>query len=101
MIELASLDGGVVLPVLARAGARRDSVAGERAGALMVSVTAAPEKGKANAAIQALLAQALGYKPSQITLLSGQTARHKRFLIAGTSVAELTERLAGAGVDHT
>jgi uncharacterized protein YggU (UPF0235/DUF167 family) len=94
MIELSSQDGGVVLPVLARAGARRDAIAGERAGALLVSVTRPPEKGKANAAIQSLLAQALGYRPSQITLLTGQTSRQKRFLIAGASIRDLTERLA-------
>ncbi len=50
---------GVVLPVLAHPGSKRDGILGERAGALRVAVTAPPEKGKANAAIQSVLADAL------------------------------------------
>jgi uncharacterized protein YggU (UPF0235/DUF167 family) len=67
---------------------------GERAGALRIAVTAAPEKGKANAAIQSVLADALGCKANAITLLSGETSRQKRFLIDGITVEELTRRLA-------
>jgi uncharacterized protein len=99
MIELASHDGGVVLPVHAKAGAKRDAITGERGGALLVAVTAPPERGKANAAIQALLARSLGCKQSQIALLSGQTSRHKRFLIAGLSIPYVTDRLADAGLE--
>jgi uncharacterized protein YggU (UPF0235/DUF167 family) len=85
---------GSILPVLAHPGSRRDGIIGERAGALRVAVTAAPEKGKANEAIQAVLAQALGCKANHITLLSGETSRRKRFLIDGITVDELTRRLA-------
>ena len=49
-----------ILPVLAQPGSKRDGIIGERAGALRVAVTAAPEKGKANVAIQSVLAEALG-----------------------------------------
>jgi uncharacterized protein (TIGR00251 family) len=97
MIELNTHDAGVVLPVVAHAGATRNGITGERAGALLVSVTSPPEKGKANAAIQSLLARALGFKPSQITLVSGQTSRHKRFLIAGASGPDVADRLATIG----
>ena len=38
-------------------------------------MTAPPEKGKANVAIQSVLAEALGCKANQITLLSGETSR--------------------------
>ena len=43
---------GVVVPVLAQPRSKRDGIIGERAGAVRVAVTAPPEKGKANAAIQ-------------------------------------------------
>ncbi|MHA6264995.1 DUF167 domain-containing protein [Arenibacterium sp. CAU 1754] len=46
---------------------------------LRATVTVAPENGKANAAVQALLAAALGVAPSHLTLVSGQTARNKVF----------------------
>jgi uncharacterized protein (TIGR00251 family) len=95
MIALAPHPDGVVLPVLAQPGARRNAILGERAGSLRVAVTAPPERGKANEAIQALLAETLAWKPSRIVLLSGLTSRQKRFLIAGATIADLTARLAG------
>jgi uncharacterized protein YggU (UPF0235/DUF167 family) len=61
-----------------------------------VAVTAAPERGRANAAIAAVLAEALGCRASQIVLLSGETAREKRFLVAGLSAADLLARITAA-----
>ena len=84
---------GVVVPVLAQPGSKRDGIIGERAGAVRVAVTAPPEKGKANAAIQTVLAIALGCKASQVTLLSGDTSRRKRFLIDGITADDITRRL--------
>ena len=81
MIELCTHADGTIVPVHAQPGARRSGILGERAGALRVAVTAAPEKGKANAAIGSLLAECLGCRPSQVALLSGETARKKRFLV--------------------
>jgi uncharacterized protein len=95
MISLAPHADGVILPVLAQAGARRNAILGERAGALRVAVTAPPEKGKANEAIQAVLAAALACKPKNVSLLFGATSRQKRFLIGGITLEELSERLAG------
>ena len=93
MIELSRHAAGVVLPVRAQPGARKNAVLGERAGALRVVVSAAPEKGKANAAIQEVLAAALGCKRSQVELLSGETSRDKTFVISGLSAEELRRRL--------
>ena len=94
MIAIVPHARGVVVPVLAQPGSKRDGITGERAGALRVAVTAAPEKGKANVAIQSVLARALDCKTSQVTLLSGETSRRKRFLIDGITADELTRRLA-------
>lgn len=94
MIEVAPHEAGAILPVRAQPGARKNAVLGERAGALRVAVSAAPEKGKANAAIALVLAEALALKPSQVRLLSGETARDKRFLIAGVTTDLLRARLA-------
>ena len=62
-IAIVAHEDGSILPVVAQPGARRNAVLGERAGALRVAVTAPPDKGKANAAILALLAEVLGCKP--------------------------------------
>jgi uncharacterized protein len=94
MIALVAHAEGTVLPVRAQPGARKTAIIGVHAGALRVAVSAPPEKGKANAAIVALLAQALGCKPAQVGLLSGATGRQKRFLIQGIEPEGLQERLA-------
>jgi uncharacterized protein YggU (UPF0235/DUF167 family) len=93
MIELEDHAEGVVLRVRAHAAARRNAIDGEKVGSLQISVTQAPEKGKANAAIVALLAKWLKLRKSQIELLSGLTASQKRFLLRGITAAELTVRL--------
>jgi hypothetical protein len=95
-IELEETTDGVVLPVQAQPRARRNSITGIHAGALKVAVTQVPEKGKANAAIAGVLIDALRLKNSQITLRSGETSAHKKFLITGLSLAELQARIAEA-----
>ena len=94
MITLTAHARGTILPVRAQPGARRDGIVGVHDGALRVAVSAPPEKGKANEAIRAVLADALGCKPSRVGLLSGEASRQKRFLIEGMSTEELRERLS-------
>jgi uncharacterized protein YggU (UPF0235/DUF167 family) len=48
---------------------------------LRAYVTVAPEDGKANAAVQALLAKALGVAKSRVALVRGHTSRDKLFEI--------------------
>ncbi len=60
--------------------------------ALKVSVTAAPEDGKANAAVIALLAKEWGVAKSAISVVSGATDRRKLVEIRGPS-QELLARL--------
>lgn len=48
-------------------------------GAIRVYVTTVPEDGKANAAVQKLLAKALGVAKSRLVLIRGATARDKVF----------------------
>lgn len=46
---------------------------------LRVYVTTVPEDGKANAAVQKLLAKALGLPKTRLRLIRGQTSRDKVF----------------------
>lgn len=89
VVELIEHDEGWVVRVRATPGARENGVRGEHGGALKVSVTQPPDKGKANEAIVAVLAEALGVKKSQIELLSGAASREKRILIRGVSPERL------------
>lgn len=93
MIALENHARGVVLPVKAQPGARQNAIRGEQNGMLKVSVTQAPEKGKANQAIIDVLAKSLALKRSQIELLSGETAAQKRLLIRDCSLTALAGRI--------
>ena len=84
---------GAILPVRAHPGARRNEIRGEQNGMLRVSVTQAPEKGKANKAVIAVLSEGLSLKKSQIELISGATSPQKRFLVREVSLSQLQERI--------
>jgi hypothetical protein len=89
MVELEADPRGVIIAVRAHAGARKNAILGVRQGMLRVAVTAAPEKGKANRAIIALLSESLGIPKSTIELISGETSPQKRFLILGANAEEI------------
>jgi uncharacterized protein (TIGR00251 family) len=55
--------------------------------ALKIAVTAPADKGKANAAVTALLAEAFGIAKSHIALTAGETDRRKVFRITGDPAA--------------
>ena len=61
-------------------GVYRDA---EGRAALMVRVTVAPEKGKANKAVIATLARSLGLAKSRFAITAGLAARNKTVAIAG------------------
>lgn len=61
-------------------GASRDRIEADDTG-IRVWVTAVPEGGKANRAVQKLLAKVLGVAKSRLTLVRGQTSRDKVFRI--------------------
>lgn len=93
MISIRVAENGLLLPVRALPGARRNDMRGEQGGALKISVTQAAEKGKANAAIRDYLAQVLQLRRSQVELASGATSNRKQFLIRDIQAAELESRL--------
>ncbi|MEN6405089.1 MAG: DUF167 domain-containing protein [Thermoguttaceae bacterium] len=96
MVELELHPDGIIFPVRALPGARRNQLRGEQDGALKVCVTQSPEKGKATRAVLELLCKTLRLKKSQIELVAGETSRQKRFLVRGLSRDELAARLAEA-----
>jgi uncharacterized protein (TIGR00251 family) len=95
VIELTEHAEGVLVSVRAQPGARKAGVLGEQSGALRLAVTAAPQNGRANAALVELLRDLLGLKRSQVELHSGATGRNKKVLVRGVPRDELTARLAG------
>ncbi len=94
LLALETSDTGCILPVKAKPAARSNGFSGVFNGCLKVSVTTAPEKGKANKAIIKLLAKSLEVAPKVILLVSGETASEKRFLIQELSVEQVRQRIA-------
>ena len=92
-VQLAETKDGVVVPVHAQPHAKQNAIAGTLAGSLKVSVTAVPEKGKANDAIIRLLAASLGLRRGQLTLVSGATSNRKRILVSTITLNELRQRI--------
>ena len=93
VFRLSDVPGGTVFHVRVSPGAARDKVIGEYGGSLKVSITAPPEKGKANAAMLKLLAKEMGLGKNELDIVSGETARDKRVLLRGRSMPEVLELL--------
>jgi hypothetical protein len=82
MVPLQSSGTGLLVPVRLTPNAAKDAVEAWRKTAdgetrLAVRVRAAPEKGKANKALVALLAKQLGIPKSDVDVIRGATSRLK------------------------
>lgn len=83
---------GLTLALRVQPGAGRDQVVGlvadaTGAVALKLKIAAPPEDGRANAAVLALLAKALGLPKSALSLVKGERDRGKVVAIAGDPAA--------------
>ena len=86
-MEIISADGAeaTIIRVKAVPGARRDEIAGPLGDRLKVRVSAPPEGGKANQAICALLAQALGVRERDVEVIAGPASPEKSIRVRGVS----------------
>jgi uncharacterized protein len=71
----------------------RNAVAGWVGETLKICVTAPPEKGKANAAVEAVLAEALGVVRERVRIVSGHASPRKTVEIDGLDEKEGRRRL--------
>jgi uncharacterized protein (TIGR00251 family) len=84
---------GVLIKVRVKPRAKRNAVDGVRSEALLVSVTAAPEDGKANAAVTQVLSHALEHPRSLITVARGHASRDKTVRLSQASLESIRCRL--------
>jgi len=102
---------GLLLAVRVTPKSSRDQVIGLHAGAdgevsLAVKVTAPPDKGKANKAVIALIAEWAGLPKSALSIAAGETDRHKSILVTGNPaklealIDSFTNTGNGNGEDH-
>jgi uncharacterized protein len=73
---------------------RKNEIAGERSGALLVRVTAPPVDGRANDAVCRLIAKRLGVPPSRVSIVRGGSSRDKLVEVEGIDDDELRRALA-------
>ena len=98
-LELVGIAGETRLRLRVKPGSRRNKIVGPHGGALKLEVTAAAERGKANDAVLALIAAAVGLRGSEIRLVAGHGSRDK---LLGIPLAprELSDRLARGAVNR-
>ena len=83
----------VRLRVRVSPGAKADQIVGWQGDVLRVRVRAAPERGRANEAVCALIANALRLPAGSVIVQRGHTSREKRLVIEGVSEKAMRERL--------
>jgi uncharacterized protein (TIGR00251 family) len=85
--------GGTYVEVRVVPRATASTIAGERDGALLVRLAAPPVDGKANEALVAFLAATFDVPKRRVTLVHGETSRHKRVLVEGLTPDAVRRRL--------
>src|SRR5437879_1830947 len=93
-VQLLSIPNGIIVTVLASAGSSRSKVRGIHGGALKIAVRAAPEKGKANAELETVVAEFFGVSRRNVSVVAGQTARSKKVQIIGIDAAAAQAKIA-------
>lgn len=88
--------GGAVLELLVQPRASRTRVVGVHDGRLKIQLAAPPVDGEANAALLEFLADALGLKRSEVSLLAGESGRRKRVRVAGVAADAAAAKLLAA-----
>ena len=87
--------GGVTIAVKVVPGSSRDRIAGVLGDALKITTAAPPEKGKANAAVREILAEALGADKRDVELVAGQANPRKELRVARMTAEGVRRMLAG------
>jgi len=90
---LRSQPDGVFLSVKVQPRASRNDVGGLHGSELKVAVTAPPVDSAANQAVVELIAEILGLPRRAVTLVRGQTSRHKILRLDGLTAEEAAAKI--------
>jgi len=74
-------------------GSSRDRVAGRYGDGVKVQVSAPPEGGRANRAVEQVLAEALGIKAQQVRVVKGHSQPRKIVEVDGIDASDVLARL--------
>jgi uncharacterized protein len=88
-----SVGTGTIVAAFVQPRAARDAIVGIHGDALKVKVSAPPADGRANRAVERLLADRLDVAPAAVSVISGAGSRSKRIFIRGLDPATVARRL--------
>ena len=91
---LRSQPDGLFLSVKVQPCASRNEIGGLHGTELKVAVTAPPVDSSANQALVEFLAETLGLPRRAVTLVRGQTARHKLLRLDGITAEATADKLS-------
>jgi uncharacterized protein (TIGR00251 family) len=77
-------------------GAARSGVVGRHGASWKIRVAEPPEGGRANEAVVRVLAESLGLRRRDVSIVAGHGSRDKVVAVEGLSAVELEERLVSA-----
>ena len=97
-VILHEVANGVRIRLRVKPGGRVDRLIGPHDGALKLEVRAAPERGRANDAVDRLLADRLGLSRSDVDVVAGRSSQDKTVAVSGVSAVDVGRRLQAAGV---
>lgn len=91
---LKQTDEGVIIPIKVIPKANRNEIIGWENEELKVRIKAVPEKGNANDELIRFFAHFFQISRSSVTLVYGDTSKHKRICIAGLTLKEVEAALS-------
>jgi uncharacterized protein len=93
-LKVSEKDGAATLDIVVQPRCPREGVGPVVGDRLKVSVNAPPVEGKANQAVQRVLAEAFGTPRSAVTILRGETGKRKTVRIAGVTATAARQMIA-------
>lgn len=87
-------DGSLSLRIHAQPGAKRNRVAGIHGEALKIQLQAPAVEGRANQALLSFLAETLGCRKNQLTIVRGETSREKVVRLTGLTLETTLQYLS-------
>ncbi len=93
---LKAVADGVLVSLHVQPRASKNEIIGERDGSLKVRLTSPPVEGAANKLCCEFIAKLCGVPKRDVSIQSGDKSRHKRLLVMGLKVGEVSLALAEA-----
>ena len=97
-VRIRESERGVRLNLRVKPGSHNDRLVGAYGDRLKVEVRAAPERGKANAAVAKLLARVFAVSSSAVVVVAGAGSKDKLVEVRGAAAGPIIDALREAGI---